>query len=82
MQSYYIMKRKKQTVVQFNLFSNLSINEKINLKSWNESKYLKDIILSHYDKWFDDIYYTKKDYIQWRRDWQNRKWVKGWKFPR
>jgi hypothetical protein len=75
------MKKQQPVITQFNLFSNLSINEKINLKSWNESKHLKGIILSKYDKWFDDIYYTKKDYIQWRRDWQNRKWIKGWKFP-
>ena len=50
------MKKQKQTVIQFNLFSNLSINEKINLKSWNESQYL-----------------------QWRKNWQDRKWIKGWK---
>ena len=75
------MKRQQVTITQFNLFSNLSINEKINLKSWNESIHIKNIILSHYDKWFDDTYYTKKDYIQWRKNWQDRKWIKGWKFP-
>ena len=75
------MKRQQVTITQFNLFSNLSINEKINLKSWNESIHIKNIILSRYDKWFDDTYFTKKDYIQWRRTWQDRKWIKGWKFP-
>jgi|694.fasta_scaffold107565_2 hypothetical protein len=73
------MKKQKQTVVQFNLFSNLLINEKINLKSWNRSKDIKEIVLSHYDKWFDDAYFTKRDYIQWKKSNINRKWVKGWK---
>ena len=75
------MKKQQLTITQFNLFSNLSINEKINLKSWNESIHIKNIILSRYDKWFDDTYFTQKDYIQWRRNWQDRKWIKGWKFP-
>lgn len=75
------MKKQQLTITQFNLFSNLSINEKINLKSWNESIHIKNIILSRYDKWFDDTFYTKNDYIQWRRNWQDRKWIKGWKFP-
>ena len=73
------MKKQKQVVVQFNLFSNLSINEKINLKSWNRSKDIKEIVLSHYDKWFDDTYFTKLDYIQWKKSDINKKWVKGYK---
>jgi hypothetical protein len=73
------MKKQKPVVTQFNLFSNLSINEKINLKSWNISKHIKEIILSKYDNWFDDTYFTKRDYIQWKKSDINRKWVKGWK---
>jgi hypothetical protein len=73
------MKKQKPVVTQFNLFSNLSINEKINLKSWNRSKDIKQIVLSHYDKWFEDTYFTKHDYIQWKKSDINRKRVKGWK---
>jgi hypothetical protein len=73
------MKKQKPVITQFNLFSNLSINEKVNLKSWNESKHIKEIILSKYDNWFDDTYFTKRDYIQWKKSDINRKWVKGWK---
>jgi hypothetical protein len=73
------MKKQKPVITQFNLFSNLSINEKINLKSWNESKHIKEIILYKYDNWFDDTYFTKHDYIQWKKSDINRKWVKGWK---
>lgn len=73
------MKRQHPVVMQFNLFSNLSINEKINLKSWNKSIHIKNIILCHYDKWFDDTYFTKIDYIQWKKSDNNKKWIKGFK---
>jgi hypothetical protein len=65
--------------MQTKLFSNLNINEKINLKSWNKSKDIKEIILIHYDKWTSDTYYTKIDYLHWKKSDINKKWIKGYK---
>jgi len=65
--------------MQTKLFSNLNIHEKINLKSWNKSNDIKEIILIHYDKWTNDTYFTKIDYLQWKKSDINKKWIKGYK---